>query len=215
MVKNTELLKFAVMNVTKIIIHFCFCCALLCPKSAIAAAVVCERYPEGKQCTSPDGRFTIENINSLEEPHHLLNVKDNKTNTIRKLYSYEREASLVWSPDSTKLILNDYAGSDYTINLIFSITKQKPILDLRKSLIQKMPKFERKRAIFNDHVYVSGLEWIGNQQIMTIVWGHGDHNPKGFCECYIFSVNGNTSHCKTHKHKNCEDAEEVCERLKK
>jgi hypothetical protein len=34
----------------------------------------------------------------------------------QQLYVYDRSVSIVWSPDGRRLILNDFAGSDYTNN---------------------------------------------------------------------------------------------------
>lgn len=215
MVKNTGLWRFAVMNANRVLVLVSLACALFCSTVANGRSCIFQLYPDGQPCTSPNGRYTIENLNRTEEPHHILMLKDNGNNTVRKLYSYDREASIVWSPDSQKLLLNDYAGSDYTLNYILYVNEQRPVVDLKQALVQNMAKKERRSATNNDHFYVSGLEWIEDSKVKLIAWGHGSQNPNGFCRCYIYVMTGGVTRCKNFHLKKAADAEDHCEQLKK
>src|SRR5690348_4256013 len=66
------------------------------------------------QARSPDGRYIIENVDSDKEPHHTLRLKNIETGVVRTLCNYPRHVSVLWSPDGKKLVINHYAGSDFS-----------------------------------------------------------------------------------------------------
>jgi len=69
----------------------------------------------------------------------LRNVKSGERRT---LYTYDRDATVVWSSDSRWIAINDRAGSDYTNNVVVSIDRSTPPIDLKKLLLQSKQKLD-------------------------------------------------------------------------
>src|SRR2546423_7329772 len=63
---------------------------------------------------SPDGRYTLVNVDNGRQNFHSISLKEKSTGTVRKITDYGRSAAVVWAPNSKRFALNDYAGSDYT-----------------------------------------------------------------------------------------------------
>lgn len=202
------------MNATSTLMLTIFILGSFCIVDACGGSCVYQRYPAGHQCSSPNGRFIVENENRTGEPRHVLMLKDNENNTHYEIYSYDREASVVWAPDSKKILINNYAGSDHTMNLIFYIDEKKLQIDLKYLLMQHLTEKEKQTVENNDHVYLSGLEWIDNNNLRVIVWGHGSFNPEGFCKCYILKISGGIRQCEDSFVKKKIDSEEYCEKIK-
>src|SRR5882762_6847684 len=70
------------------------------------------------ELSSPDGRFVLRNVDSDQEPHHVLYLEDVWKKSER-LLAYGRHASALWCGHGQGLLINDYGGSDYSNCLLF------------------------------------------------------------------------------------------------
>ena len=96
------------------------------------------RFPGNKsELTSPDGHWTLQNVDRDQEPHHSILLKENTTGKARKICDYNRSAAVIWSPDSRHFALNDYAGSDFTETTILSVDETVPNVDVQKEVNSK------------------------------------------------------------------------------
>lgn len=219
MVKKIEPWRSAVMNVkNKIIIVTIFLFTTISFSNIEAKSDICIRSSEAESCTSPNGRFSIkfdENMNPSAAQRYVLILHDKRTNTRRILYYYDRWVSAIWSPDSQKILINNYAGSDYTLNLILYIKREILPINLQHELIRYMTTKEQQNVKNNDHVYFSALKWMDDKNIKLIIWGHGAQNPDGFCKCYIYKIAVGIGQCEESFKNNNVDLESYCEQLKK
>jgi hypothetical protein len=219
MAKKIGLWRYVVMNVkNKIILVTIFLFTIISISNVEAKSSICVKSSDAKICTSPNGRFSIifgENLNHSTTQKYVLILKDNMTNIRRILYYYDRWISAIWSPDSQKILINNYAGSDYTLNIILYINRKIPPINLQNELIRYMTAKEQQIVKNNDHIYFSALEWIDNKNIKLIVWGHGAQNPDGFCKCYIYKMSVGIRQCEESFKKDNVDLESYCEQLKK
>lgn len=119
-------------------------------------------------------------------------------------------ASVLWSPDSHKLAINDYAGSDFTNNLVLSVNTNTPPFDLKNEVLRSLAGHEIPTS---DHLYMSFIRWRSGSQLELIAWGHGEEAQGGFCQCFLVSLNGNVRQCKLHGGNS--DPEKHCEKLKR
>jgi hypothetical protein len=142
------------------------------------------------QLKSPDGRYVVENLDSDREPHHTLRVINIETGALRVLCNYQRHVSVLWSPDGKKLVVNDYAGSDFSKVLIFSADQSSPPADIGAQLLRSLKDPDRTSIADNDHVYFAVLNWEGNEAVKLKVWGLGEVDPKGFSRWYRYTLGG-------------------------
>ncbi len=165
----------------------------------------------GPSVLSPDHRYEIENVVCSKATNERALVLHNVNSGVRRtLYTYTRDATVLWSPDSHYVAINDYAGSDYTNNLVYSVDQTEPPIDLQKQLDRGLPEHGREIPEA-DHLYMSVIKWRSGEQLEFLVWGHG--GGKGFCRCYLLSLTGKVGHCQLRIPKS--NPEDYCERIKK
>jgi len=143
------------------------------------------------QLKSPNGRYVVENVDSDKEPHHTLLLKNIETGAVRTLCTYQRHVTLLWSPDGKKLAVNDYAGSDFSKALLFSVDQDGSPKDIGAELLQSLKESpDRKSLVDNHHVYFAVSGWEGNDTLRLKAWGHGDIDPNGFSRHYLYHLGG-------------------------
>jgi hypothetical protein len=153
-----------------------------------------------RELKSPDGRYSVENIDSGSEPHHTLLLKKTETGTVRTLCNYNRSVSVLWSPDGKKLVVNDYLGSNLSESVIFFVDQTSSPLDIGAELLQSLKSSpDRRSLVGNDHVYFAVSRWEGDEAVKLKVWGYGEVDPKGFSRLYIYQVGGTFRLMSTHK----------------
>jgi Tol biopolymer transport system component len=146
---------------------------------------------EKPEVLSPNGKFIIYNIDSLNmSPNHILVLIDkrNKLN-ISKLYGYSRSVDVSWSPDGTKFLLNDHGGSDFTNCFIYALDNSIAIINIKDEAKKKEP-YLHNMLRENHHAYIEGVEWINNMEIKLKAHGYGDKSPDGFSFLYGYKLGG-------------------------
>jgi hypothetical protein len=168
-------------------------------------AQVSRNFPGPKsELTSPNGRYVIQNVDHNEEYKHFLFLKDKATGTSRQVYEYGRSASVVWSPDSLHLAINDYAGSNVAETYIFSIDETVPKINVRDELVHK-----GKVVPPGGHDYFGVARWLDGQRVVVHFWGHSDDSSaRAICQCYIYTLGGPVVRCAHQPNGN--DPEELC-----
>jgi len=171
--------------------HRWFLTALL--STVIVGGLSAQRvsFPGAKSETkSPDGRFTIRNTDDeKQEPSHVLALIDAKDGSTRKVYSYERHVDILWSPNSTAFVVNDYEGSDAAHPVLFTAPWTNKPVDLREKLIGFLGSGSGIKSVLdNHHVYFSVQRWLGGGEMLCQVTGYGDVDPKGFTSQYVYKI---------------------------
>jgi hypothetical protein len=129
----------------------------------------------------------------------LLEVKSGGHRT---LYTYDRDATVNWSPDSLWIAINDYAGSDYTNNVVLSVDRSTPSIDLKERLLQSKPK---RSILGSDHLYLTASEWKSESEIELLAYGHDSERRISFCRCFLMSLKGSIQQCRLPEGKDSED----------
>jgi len=190
-----------------------FACITLMAAALAGRAEDCmpSGHRAGPSVLSPDRHYEIEKlVCSKGTNERALVLHDVNSGLRRTLYTYTRDATVLWSPDSHYVAINDYAGSDYTNNLVYSVGKNEPPIDLQKQLDRGLPEHGREIPEA-DHLYMSVVRWRPGRQVEFLVWGHG--GGKGFCRCYLLSLTGKVGQCQLRIPKS--NPEDYCERIKK
>ena len=164
------------------------------------------RFPgKRSEVDSPDGKYVFVNVDNQQQPHHSLFLEEKSTGRRHKISDYERSVAVVWAPNSKRFALNDYAGSDFTSTYIISVDESLPKVDIQKVIVSKF-----KRIARGDHDYFGVRRWLDDRRVIVNHWGHGESQPSGFCECYIYTLNGPVKQCGVQSAGN---SEERCEEL--
>ncbi len=166
----------------------------------------------GPSVPSPDRRYEVENVVCSKKGtnERALVLRNVNSGVRRTLSTYTRDATVLWSPDSHYVAIDDYAGSDYTRNLVYSVDKDEPPVDLQKQLERGLPEHGRELPEA-DHLYMSVIKWRPDMQVDFLVWGHG--GGKGFCRCYLLSLTGKVGQCQLRIPKS--NSEDYCETIKR
>ena len=190
MENNTGRSRFAMMIAATRAISICLL-AVVSTVASGAARKLTEFPGTQAQLRSSDGRYAVENVDSDKEPHHTLLLKNTETGAVRTLCNYPRNVTVLWSPDGKKLVVNDYAGSDFSKILIFSADEDSPPQDVGSELLQSLKDSPDRRSLAdNHHVYFAVSSWEGNDAVRLKVWGHGEVDPKGFSRLYQYTLRG-------------------------
>jgi hypothetical protein len=101
---------------------------------------------------SPDGRYVLRNVDSPKGPgpYHTIYLEDRHTGKKRKVYEYERSASVVWAPDSRRFAVNDYLGSNVSEAYIYSVDGRVSRIDVQDEIVRKVGSFRHYQW---DHDY--------------------------------------------------------------
>jgi hypothetical protein len=185
---NSEWLQSVAMTV----LNSCLWLLLLCiPLAAHGRGNMLEFPGPATKLESPDGKFIVENVDSDKEPHHVLLLRTKRTDKVRTLYAYRRQVGVLWSPDGSKVVVNDYAGSDFSTSLVFFVGPEIPPLDLKEGVLGLLKGSPELRSITdNGHVYFEVARWDGNNAVRLKVWGYGEIDPKGFSRKYLYDLRG-------------------------
>jgi len=167
-----------------------------------ALSQVSRTFPDKKsEITSPDGRYLLQDVDHNQE-YRVLFLKSMTTGKARQIYKYTRNASVVWSPDSRHFAIDDAAGSDYTETKILSVDETVPEIDVQQEIRDKMD------VPSGHHEYFYVAYWIDARRVVVYHWGYGGEDPNGFCECYVYRLNGRVYKCA----RQPKDSDSVCER---
>lgn len=172
----------------------CVAILLLFLWSFCAGASQLTQFPSDVlELPSPSGRFTIVNIDSeFASPNHALLLWDTRTQSVQKLFPYDRSVEVAWSPRGTSLFLNDHGGSDYTNCHVFSFDNDgsnRKAFNVTEQL--KKATKENKGIFGNHHIYIEAVSWIDEQKILIRASGYGDVNAGGFCFLYEYAIKKN------------------------
>lgn len=163
------------------------------------------RFPSAKsQAPSPDGRYVVVNIDNQRQPYHSIILEEKGTGRTRKIADYERSVAVLWAPSSGLLALNEYSGSDSTSTYIIPLDESLPKIDVQKEIVSKA-----KHIAHGDHEYFGVMRWVDDRRVIVNHWGHGE-SEQGFCECYIYTLNGSVRRCAI---EHSSDPEERCQKL--
>jgi hypothetical protein len=167
-----------------------------------AQAQTFRNFPGRKSdLTSPSGRYVIQNVERDEGRPFVLSVKDKTTHKSRTVYQYGRCASVLWSPDSRHFAIADAASSDYTQTKIIPVDESAPEIDVQKEILDKVNSVPD-----GHHEYFYVAYWIDSRRTVIYHWGYGGELPDGFCECYVYRLNGPVRRCA----RQPKDSDRVC-----
>jgi hypothetical protein len=189
---------------------------LIMPLWCWADGCVLSDRRDGPVAASPDGQYQVVNLlcsRQVDDKRAALVLVNRKTGARRTLYYYTRGATVVWSPDSRRIAINDYAGSDNTNNLVYSVDQDGQPVDLQKQLDLAFSRYKWKPMPDADHFYMSVIRWTSRDELKLIAWGHGGEPTMGFCRCFFLNlVDGTGRRCHL---DTTGDPEGYCEKIKK
>jgi len=143
-------------------------------------------FPGGESTApSPTGRLVIRNVDSDAEPHHTLYLKQ-ANGSEHRLLSYGRHVSVLWAPNERTVVVNDFAGSDYSVCRVYLVESGRAV-DVSQAI---RTRYGDDTVFENHHVYFEAVAWRGAETLKVKVWGYGDQHPNGFTRFFTYGLDG-------------------------
>lgn len=148
---------------------------------------------------SPDGSLAIvsKEMDRNGEPSRFLylekrqKARGQKKTASKKVYEYGRCVEVIWSPDSKHFVVNDLAGSDIAMPMLFSVEKPHAPVDLSELLTKAIKEKRDKQSLTkNDHLYFRCIKWANPKTMEIAVAGHGSSDQSGFTLVYEHDLGG-------------------------
>jgi hypothetical protein len=154
--------------------------AVAMPFLASAAAIT---FPGATASRSPDGKWEIYSEPPLGGEGHKLQLRAKADGSIRTVLIFPRHVDSQWAPNSLRIAVTDYVGSDMSDCKIVDL-KTAQITSVAKAL----PTELRTVLDGNHHSYVKCGRWRGTDLLEVEIESYGDANPKGISSKVTFDV---------------------------
>jgi hypothetical protein len=151
------------MKLTRIILYL-----LIASPVLLAAA----KFPSNSKIRSPDGKWTIACESPSDASGHTLLLSPARGETIA-LHRFDRHVDAVWSPDSLRLAVTDWLGSDTSDVFIYTLTNLTHAVTVR----QMLPRWAISDAELRGHCYFTATKWMDAHRLKVRVTGHTDEPP--------------------------------------
>ncbi|HUJ80116.1 MAG TPA: hypothetical protein VLY45_07370 [Nitrospiria bacterium] len=166
---------------------------LLLFTSTPALAGAAAHFPGDMESRDPQGRYLVF-YNALtpdsDENHDLL-LKELRTGNIRLLYTFDRNVSLLWAPDGGALALTDWTADDQSDVLVALPEPSITLFDLSKVTQESLGDVSILDD--NDHLSFEAVRWLNPTTLLFRIHGHGNQNPKGSEEFFVYRLGGQVS----------------------
>jgi hypothetical protein len=126
---------------------------------------------------SPDGVFTIKNVDKPvgsgnEGNHHLSFVKKGQKQGLA-FKSYFRNVDILWSPDSSAFVLNDWATSSSAQPYLYRVSNPSHPIDIGSKFSSAVKDKTDKHSLDNSgHVYIFASKWISPKSLEIKATGY-------------------------------------------
>jgi hypothetical protein len=161
----------------------CVIVILLWAQNIVGTEILAHCPGAKKTLRSPDHRYTLvsddsnrEKNPSAELPHDLY-LRTECNHQFRKIHSYDRNVSALWSPDSRFLVINDTEGSNHQTCYVYDLSIHE-LVDLTKSM-----NLADKDYL---HIYFEGIEWEDKSSLLIKV--RGDTEEGAFDRWFLCNV---------------------------
>ncbi|MFN8658051.1 MAG: class I SAM-dependent methyltransferase [Candidatus Obscuribacterales bacterium] len=156
--------------------------------SSTSAVGFSQNFPgDASEIVSPNGLFTVRNINEslgrnipskkyfdpkqLDNHQLVLTKKGSKAGT--PVFTYQRNVDVIWSPDSTAFIVNDFMGSNLAFPYLLQIKDPTHPVEFADRFVDAVTdKNDKRNLTKSDHVYIKVTKWLSPQSVEIKAFGH-------------------------------------------
>ncbi len=145
---------------------------------------------------SPNGKLKIVNVDNggdsisgSIDANHALYLVDVKDQSRKLIYRYDRHVEIVWSTTGEKCVINDYAGSNYSLCIFFDVKNPELLQNITDQVIEYFRKESGKSSL--DHLYCEGVRWRSDEKLVVNVRGFGGNDSNEFTFQYEYSLDKN------------------------
>jgi hypothetical protein len=133
---------------------------------------------------SPDGKWWVvwnDPSGHQSDPGHRLLLRSKATTF--ELRRFDRACDVLWSPDSSRIAVTDWLGSNLSDVFIYSPENQ----GLGKSLRDLFPGTAISEPELTGHCYFAATKWLDGHRLGIRVFGHTDEvHAHTFEHKYVF-----------------------------
>jgi hypothetical protein len=142
------------------------------------------RFPgRVSELKSPNGLYSVRNIDksignipknkysllagndTTIDGHYLLFLQKNRKETV-VLKSYCRDVDILWSPDSSAFIVNDYVGSNLTVPYLYRVHDLSHPVDVGAKFIDSLKEPADKSNLAGSiYTHIIAARWTGSHSV--------------------------------------------------
>jgi len=142
---------------------------------------------------SPDGLFVISSADKHFKSGwgdiHELYIRKSTPCDATRLRAYSRTADVVWCPDSSAFVINDWAGSNIAFAYLYRVGDLSHPVAVGKKLFHCVTDKTDKRTLTkSEHLYIIANKWIGPDSLEVKATGHNDETGKAFTYLYKWDL---------------------------
>lgn len=142
---------------------------------------------EVAEIASPNGSFIVKNLDDslgrnipskkyadpkqLDNHQLVLTKKGSKAGT--PVFTYQRNVDVIWSPDSTAFIVNDFMGSNLAFPFLLQVKDPTHPVEFADRFVDSVTdKKDKHNLTKSDHVYIKVTRWLSPQSVEIKAFGH-------------------------------------------
>jgi hypothetical protein len=154
---------------------------------SLAACRAGFQFPSRGSSKSPNAKWELvcksPGRDNPESGHSLLLVSTNGKSL--ELRRFDRHCDTLWSPDSSRIAVTDWLGSNLSDVFIYSVTNSQSGI----SLGDLFPKDALPQVELRGHFYYEALKWLDDHRLQIRVFGHTDEPQSySFEYAYVFDL---------------------------
>ncbi|MBI5093226.1 MAG: hypothetical protein HZB26_12400 [Candidatus Hydrogenedentes bacterium] len=105
---------------------------------------------------------------------HVLLLIDPARPSVLRIWQYGRSVDVAWSPDGSRILLNDHEGSNITSCHVLTVKPSADILNIEEENVGDLLKKQVKRESGRwAHEYIEGLGWTDKSDLRIKVVSYG------------------------------------------
>jgi len=151
-------------------------------------------FPYVSDSWSPDGRFLLKSVDTPNDPDapHRIYLTDMQTGVRTILYSYARQAQILWSPGSDAVAINDYDANDDAQCVVFPLLPGRARVDLREQFLKSHRPDREKKPVADRHLYDRNyahvLRWLDARTLLVAFEGRNSRTNRRFLLEYTYAA---------------------------
>ena len=159
---------------------------LLLPLAAFGAGFP---FPSSGSSKSPDGRWTLickTSENRTNDLWHSIILTDRHGGVFR-LLNFGRHCDALWSPNSSRVALTDWSGSDISDILICSVANPESHVLLSDVCTRSRMPIAPEEC--SGHCYFEASKWLDGNRLRVRVFGNSNEKvSRSFEHRYVFDA---------------------------
>jgi hypothetical protein len=126
---------------------------------------------ENQIVSSPNARWELSRRENPNGNESQVWLKDRNTLHEREIYTFGRQVSAIWSPDSTKILLTDHEASNASFCVLLFVKEGIQPVPIGSLLSDELADSPYAAFSAGDKWYLEGVRWRGSRTVDLVLHG--------------------------------------------